>query len=314
MKLVYISPNAYQITKFISNLCNNNYELTDSPLISYSKHITVIFKISKDNKDLIADMFWILSSKMVYRKLIETMDNYYISMNMYELLELVLSVKYNSFIDSIENLCRNYYPFSNNRKSKYFNSERLDYNIPYNYTLDFHILSDTRYIVSDYMNILINNDDLSRESLNELYTITFRLKATIRDEKIILKHNLIIDSPDKCNLYRGCLLFKRPENDKELLVSINHKHSEDKIGSEILSLSKEKLLKFIGEYAGRTKINCKEIIPNNTLTDVICTISIHDFIRLSLDPELCMILDGLNFLINYVAKMNEVILSGTKLP
>ena len=184
MRLIYITRNLFQISYYISKILKNDYNYTVADKcvdIESTRHIFALYQLDKTDC-IISDMQYIIMTnidKFTGTKVTETQNYFYLSISVFDMFTLANLNSNNKFISEIRlRLSKILNTHDNSISSDYTSDWAVTSKLYYRPKLDIQILSDIRYIVTDY-NYILNTTELGIEDLNNISHITARLNIPI---------------------------------------------------------------------------------------------------------------------------------------
>jgi hypothetical protein len=296
MKLIYVPRDFHLIinnaTKTLSRIYDGEIVKLDIP--EHFDLVNIIIKFEKDPV-LLSSLFNYNLSKF---NIVETQDNYYMSIGIYTACKIAYESKIKSeFSERLYDVIKDVIPniFNIELLIKYFKNKVKLSTINIEYTHRFMDILDDIYISSkSYIDILMNNNDLDRESLNKLFRITARFLISLNSLLYLKSLDNIIVFNNLFNYYEKTILNETSsispnENESKTIIhyldniSDGDKYTEHGIkvtfstSVKTLNNSSSKLIKtYMNTYP-----DIINILPITTLADVFISISLEDVSKYS---------------------------------
>jgi len=299
MRLLYIPDSYHLIVNYVTKTLSHNYDDSKAHLNvpEYFKLINIIIKFDKDEIQ-ISSIFNYDTSKFT---IIETQYHYYMSLDVYTACEI--SYKYEiktDFSERLHSAISKYIPniFDIDKTIKFFmnkdktSTKTMDY-------VDIYVkIMDDIYTMSNtYMNIIVKNNDLSKEDLNRLFKITVYFLIPINEMLELKSLDRVYSVNNFYNFYENKFtnkgsIYEVKYEPKSIRYYLNLISEEDRYTDNNIKIDfKTSIPKIIGSlykiimsYKNRIP-QTFDILPISTLADTFISISLNDIDKYSLTNE-----------------------------
>jgi hypothetical protein len=296
MRIIYIPEDFHLIVNSAAKTLLRDYEKSSAIYLhqfpSVFEIINIIIQFEKDEIQITSLFNYDLSQFNI----VETQDNYYISMSMYTACVIAYKSKVETdFSDRLLRCIQGVIPnifnvevvirmFKEKNKRSF---RSLEYSHRY-----IDILDDMYTLNNIYMKIL-NHSDLGRQELNKLFRFSVKFLVPVSEVNQIQSLGNIPVLSNDYNFYKDrfydCSGLGRFDTDRPQLVQyLNNISREDKYTSNHVSIEFRTSISDMVRFAQdtvrtykETVPHVKDILPVSTGVDMYASISIADLVRCS---------------------------------
>jgi len=318
MKIIYIPEDFHLIVNHLTQTLCRKYERTSEIYLntpSYFEAINIIISIEKDEIQISSLFNYDLSRFNI----VETPDNYYISMGLYTLSYIIYKCPVKTDFSELlaEKLILKFMIpniFDYVSTTKFFKDQNkhslksVEYSHRY---LD--VLGDMYNINEAYMTILNKSSDLDRVDLNKLFRINARYLIPINRLIEIQTLKGIITFNNDYNFYKDRFydfteLSTTDMSQDNIIQYLNCISKNDRYTNNNVSVEFKTSITNINKFTQNTArsyrqsiSNVMNILPMSTLADMFMSATIHDINRYSsTNEEMSHLKDLLLFKNNYM--------------